>query len=115
MTKVPKEAPSPALAHVKTPKTGATSSSPNSMFIGMALDMSWKLAIVVLVPILGGVWCDRHFSTSPVGILVGFALAMIGTGVVLWQAMQTANRLPVPKLTAAQKRKIQRQYEEDDE
>ena len=89
--------------------------SPAGQFVTMALDMTWRLAIVILAPILVGAWADKHLSTSPGGVLAGFVVAMIGTAVVLWQAMQAANRLPVPKLTAAQKREIKRQYEEDDD
>lgn len=99
----------------KTKSSQVAGKSPAGQFVTLALDMTWRLAVVVLLPILGGVWIDHRFATSPVGIIVGFALAMVSTAVVLWQAMQTANSLPVPKLTAAQKREIQRQYEEDDD
>lgn len=81
----------------------------------MALDMSWRLAIAVLVPIIGGVELDKRLKTSPTLTIIGFGLAMIGMGLVLWQTLQSANRLPVPKLTAAQRKAIQKQYEEDDD
>jgi len=38
----------------------------------------------------------------------------VASTMVMWQAVQLANRLPVPKLTAAQKRQIQKSYEEED-
>lgn len=78
--------------------------------------MSWQLAIVVLIPIIGGVELDKASKLSNTYLFVGLALAAVGSGVVLWRTLQTANRLPVPKLTAAQKRAIQKSYEaEDDE
>lgn len=77
--------------------------------------MSWQLAIVVLVPILGGVALDKAFKTSDVYTLIGLALALIGSGVVMWRTVQAANRLPVPKLTDEQRRAVQKSYEEEDE
>jgi putative F0F1-ATPase subunit (Ca2+/Mg2+ transporter) len=89
-------------------------STQRSQFLGMVLNMSWQLAIVVLVPILAGVKLDKVFKTNDVYTLVGLGLALIGSGLVMWQAMRVANRLPVPKLTAAQKRAIKKSYEEED-
>lgn len=80
----------------------------------MAMNMSWQLAIVVLVPIIGGVELDKALGTKTAWTFVGLGVALVGSGLVMWHAMQTANRLPVPKLTADQKRAIQKQYEEDD-
>lgn len=88
--------------------------SQSSVFVGMALDMSWRLAIAVLVPIILGAELDKKFKTTPVLLIIGFILAMAGMALVMWRTLQTANRLPVPKLTAAQKREIKRLDEEDD-
>jgi len=73
--------------------------SQSSLFVSMALDMSWRLALVVLVPIIGGFELDKKLDTTPLLSIVGFGLAMIGTGLIMWQTMQTANKLPVPKAT----------------
>jgi hypothetical protein len=83
-------------------------------FLAMALNMSWQLAVVVLVPVIGGVQLDKALSTHYLWTFIGLGLALVGSAAVMWRAMQTANSLPVPKLTAAQKRRIQQQYEEDD-
>lgn len=79
----------------------------------MALNMSWQLAIVILVPVVGGYQLDKRLDTS-IYTFVGLFLALIGSGVVMWRTMQIANSLPTPKLTAAQRRKIQQQYEAED-
>lgn len=89
--------------------------SPSAVFVTMALDMTWRLAIAILVPVIGGYELDKRLNTSPTLIIIGFVVAMVGMGVIMWQTMQTANRQPVPKLSAAEKRKIKQQYEEDDE
>lgn len=55
------------------------------------------MAIAVLVPIIGGFELDSHLGTTPLLTVVGFIIAMIGFGLVIWQTTQTANSLPVPK------------------
>lgn len=84
-------------------------------FVFMALNMSWQLAIVVLVPVISGVQLDKALDTANTYTFVGLAIAFVGSVAVMWRTMQIANKLPMPKLTAAQKRAVQKQYEEDDE
>jgi hypothetical protein len=86
-----------------------------SQFVVMALNMSWQLAVVIFVPIIGGVQLDKAWDTSYVFTLAGVALGLVGSGLVMWRTLQVANRLPVPKLSAAQKRAIKKQYEAEDE
>jgi protein-S-isoprenylcysteine O-methyltransferase Ste14 len=69
---------------------------PGSVFAAMALDMSWRLAVVVLLPIIGGFKLDEHFNTAPLLTIIGFLTAMAGMALVLWQMLQTVNKLPVP-------------------
>lgn len=83
-------------------------------FLNMALNMSWQLALVVLVPILVGVKLDKVFSTGSICTFIGLGVAVLGSVVVMWRTMQTANRLPVSKLSAAQKRVIKKSYEDED-
>lgn len=102
-------------AHPTQPTaTSDQTAASKSVFLGLALSMSWQLAIVVLVPVLAGVQLDKALNSQHVWTFVGLGLAVLGSIAVMWSTMQRANRLPVPKLTAAQKRKIQKQYEEDD-
>ena len=81
----------------------------------MALDMSWRLAIAVLLPVLIGVELDKKLNTSYTFTFIGLALALIGSSLVMWRALRVANSLPVPKLSAAQKRAIKKSYEEEDD
>jgi len=112
-------------------KTAAQSSTPPSLggeantkttrsqradFMVMVTNMSWQLAVVVLVPVVGGVYLDKAAHTSHVFLFIGLAVALLGSIVVMWRTMQVANSLPVPKLTEAQRRAIKKSYEtEDDE
>jgi F0F1-type ATP synthase assembly protein I len=79
--------------------------SPSGVFMGMALDMSWRLAVVVLVPIIGGYYLDQAFDTSPLLVIIGFVLAMTGMGFVMKQTVDAANKMPVPKATNDNKEK----------
>jgi F0F1-type ATP synthase assembly protein I len=90
------------------------SSRQKSQFVGLALQMGWQLAVVVLIPIIAGAQLDKVFDTSPVLLCIGLALALLGTVAVMWATMQKANKLPVPKLTDEQRAAVKKSYEEDD-
>lgn len=75
------------------PETPPPTSNPSSAFVSMALDMSWRLAIVVLVPIIGGFQLDQHLHDTPLLTICGFLIAMAGTGIVMWQVLQTSNQV----------------------
>lgn len=71
-------------------------SNPKKDFLLAATNMSWQLAIVVLVPIIGGFKIDQHLHDSlPVGTILGFILAMIGMALVVWRQLQLFS----PKIT----------------
>ena len=57
--------------------------NPSTVFVNMAMDMSWRLAVVVIVPIVAGFKVDEHLSSSPLWTIVGFVLAMAGMAAVL--------------------------------
>ena len=85
-----------------------------SLFVSMALTMSWQLAAVVLIPLFAGAKLDKMVGSGDMYTFVGLGVALVGSIAVMWHAMQTANRIPVPKLTATQKRAIRKAYEEED-
>lgn len=64
------------------------SNSPTKEFLGAALNMSWQLALVVLVPILGGFQLDKVLNTLPAFTIIGFLTAMAGMAIVVWRAMK---------------------------
>lgn len=113
-TAVPKTTPQVEGGKTRKNKHDQAASQKN-VFLYMALNMSWQLAVVVLLPVIAGAKLDKAVGTSNLYVFIGLALAAAGSVIVIWRAMQTANRLPVPKLTDAERRKIQKQYEEDDE
>ena len=85
------------------PKSKKTSQKPSSsanqafyqqsLFFSLALDMTWQLALVVIVPIVGGYLLDRHFHTTPWLTVIGFAVAGVGVfGVLRRIVSQAAQR-----------------------
>lgn len=99
-TKTPETTPSPTTVPNTSKVTVGKPESPKSVFVTMAMDMSWRLAVAVLVPIIGGYELDSHLGTTPLITLVGFVVAMASAGLVMWRTMQVANKLPVPKATS---------------
>jgi uncharacterized membrane protein YjfL (UPF0719 family) len=49
-----------------------------STFMAAALSMGWQLAIVVVVPIVGGYELDQHLHQSATWEIVGFIVAALG-------------------------------------
>ncbi|HEY5153062.1 MAG TPA: AtpZ/AtpI family protein, partial [Candidatus Saccharimonadales bacterium] len=58
------------------------------LFLMSALNMSWQLVIVVLVPIIGGFELDKRFNTMPALTIAGLVLAAVGTGLVVRRQLQ---------------------------
>ncbi len=92
------------------------SRSNGEAFIMASLNMTWQLAIVVLVPILGGYKLDRMFHTLPAFTAVGFVLAMTGMGLVLWRQIKlfTSEGVPPEAIRGAKKQR-EREAQVDDE
>jgi F0F1-type ATP synthase assembly protein I len=80
----------------KMTQTVADTQNVKGLFWSMVIDMSWRLAIAVLVPVIGGFELDKAFKTTPLLTIIGFLLAIFGRFVITRQAVQTANRLAVP-------------------
>lgn len=88
-TKAPDATPSPGKD--KKSNKVAVSNRATRLFLMAVLDISWQLAIVVLVPIIGGFELDKHIGTTPVLTVIGFVLAMAGTFVVIRRAFNIYN------------------------
>jgi F0F1-type ATP synthase assembly protein I len=93
--KAPKMTPSVRGGEKKTRDDFDRAGYQRNLFFVTALNMSWQLAIAVLVPVAGGYKLDQHFGTKPVLTLCGFIVAMAATSVVLWRQLQHV----APKIT----------------
>jgi F0F1-type ATP synthase assembly protein I len=91
-TKAPKKTPSPKQEQQR-PDSVVGNDSSSAVFISLALDMSWRLAIVVLVPIVGGFELDKKLNSSPLLTIVGFLLAMAGMALIMMRTLKEANKI----------------------
>jgi len=71
----------------------------NLSLLNASLQMSWKLAIVVLIPLIGGVKLDQHLKTSPYLTILGILLAIGGFYYVLRSVLVEFNQNIKPKGT----------------
>ena len=94
-TSAPILTPNPASARKLDQDSSRSSSkydkNPGAITLGLAMNMAWQMAIVVLLPIIGGHAIDSHFKTTPVWTVVGLVVATIGMIVVVRQTLQQLN------------------------
>jgi F0F1-type ATP synthase assembly protein I len=62
-----------------------------NVFMNMALNMTWQLAVVVVIPIVGGFKLDEALNSSPWFTVLGFVIAAVGTMLVLKRIVSVAN------------------------
>jgi F0F1-type ATP synthase assembly protein I len=62
------------------------------VFFSAVLDMTWQLALVFLIPIIGGYELDEHLKTSPLWLIVGGVLALAGVFAVLRRILNQLNQ-----------------------
>jgi F0F1-type ATP synthase assembly protein I len=55
--------------------------------------MSWQLLVVVVAPIVGGQLLDSRYHTAHVWIIVGMAVGLAGTVIVVRQAMRQLSEI----------------------
>lgn len=88
-------------ATIPTPPTASLKSTASeqekaaelrALFITMGIQMSWQLAVVVIVPIVGGYFIDGSAHTTPWFTLTGLVLAMAGVIVVLRRVLVESDR-----------------------
>jgi F0F1-type ATP synthase assembly protein I len=72
-------------------------SNNNVSLLSATLDMSWRLAIVVLIPLIGGVKLDQRFKTGPYLTILGILLAITGVYYVLSKILSEFNQNIKPK------------------
>ena len=62
-------------------------------FIAATLNLSWRLAVTVLVPLIGGIQLDKRFDSSPSYTITGFMLAVVLGCVAVWHTVQEVNEI----------------------
>lgn len=64
-----------------------------SSFFVAALSMGWQLAVVVVIPIVGGYYLDQRLNVAAAWEIVGFVVALLGFIVVVRQQLNDFNQM----------------------
>lgn len=66
--------------------------SAQKQFFGATFTLGWRLAITVLVPLVGGIKLDQHFHSSPSYTLAGFMIAAAAGAAAVWSTVKEVNK-----------------------
>lgn len=69
----------------------STRTEPQQFLVGSVVSMGWQLAVVVLLPLIGGNIVDKQAGTLPWFTLLGLFVAMAGMIVVVSRALKDVN------------------------
>ncbi len=61
-------------------------------FIGATINLSWRLALTVLIPLIAGIQLDKKLDSSPSFVITGFMLAIVFGCMTVWQAVKEVNK-----------------------
>ncbi len=61
-------------------------------FLMASSNMGWRLAVTVVVPIVGGVKLDDYFNSHPSFTLLGLMLAAVAGCTAVWATIKEINR-----------------------
>lgn len=75
-----------------------------NLFLVTVLNMSWQLAIGVIVPIVGGYKLDEHYDTKPWLTIVGFVIAAAATFVIMKVTVAQATKKAMHEDTKGSKK-----------
>jgi F0F1-type ATP synthase assembly protein I len=70
----------------------AETQAAKTQFVGATVNLSWRLALTVLIPLLGGIAIDNKFDTSPSFTLAGLMIAVVLACMAIWQTVQEVNK-----------------------
>ena len=77
-------------------------------FIAATSNMGWRLAVTVIVPIVGGVKLDDYFNTTPSFTLLGLMLATVAGCAAVWATVKEVNREQAENVVVKTKRRVKR-------
>lgn len=78
--------------------TGTPDIANEGMAVSQALGLAWQLALVVIVPIVGGYILDQHYHREPWLTLAGLFVAVVGVfGILSRLASSEARQAEKPK------------------
>lgn len=103
-TKAPELTPSPS--RTNKARAVADTKSASQVFVSMAIDMSWRLAVAVLAPIIVGAELYKHAKDNPLYLLGGLVVAIILAIIVVKRSYDEANSLNVVSSSKEKKKNV---------
>jgi len=79
-----------------------------TQFFGATINLSWRLALTVIIPVFIGVWLDKKFDSSPSFVLTSLMLATVGACVAIWSTVKEVNQLQAEEDKKKTKRRRKR-------
>ncbi len=76
-----------------------------TQFVGATINLSWRLALTVLIPVVGGIKLDDKFDTAPSFALTGLMLASVGACVAIWSTVKEVNQLQAEEAKKGKQKK----------
>ncbi len=68
----------------------------SALFISLTLDMTWRMVIVILIPLLLGYLLDKGIHTTPLFTVLGLIIALISMTLVLKRTLKIINSKNIP-------------------
>lgn len=60
-------------------------------FVGLA-DISWRLALAIIIPVVGGYWLDNETDSGKLFTLTGLLLGAILAGFIIYKTYKKLNK-----------------------
>jgi hypothetical protein len=84
----------------------ARSPAAKTQFITSTLDLSWKLALSFLTPLLAGIAIDKKFNTMPSYTFAGLTIAAAFAGSTIYKTFQDVNEEQAKQSKEEKRKKI---------
>lgn len=62
------------------------------LFFAGLVDISWRLAVAIILPIVGGYWLDDKTDSGNLFTLIGLLFGTILAGLVIYRTYKTLNK-----------------------
>lgn len=76
----------------KTTTEDVTAQKAKRLFFAGLLDISWRLSIAVIVPVVAGSWIDKNRGSGQVFTLIGLLFGTILAGFTIYKAYKKLNK-----------------------
>ena len=70
----------------------AAATAAKQQFLAATMNMSWRLAVTIVVPVVGGVKLDDHFHSAPSWTITGLFIAVAAGSSAVWSTIKQVNK-----------------------